>query len=429
MVNAIGRRLDRLHDQWVEFSQQEDARVLRWLVRPDEYRMIDTFLYKESDDRAGELPDLFLRFTEPFGDVNEYGIVLFDALAAQYEVSRAELQESDIDAKWTPPEPQPDEHSLMLFLRAAGSLREHYADLLDLLAIVLTPAAVANPADWQRWLLAAAPRLPASVRLVVLDDADAPSLNALAEAEVGVVTTEAALDMPSAVAELARSAGTSGRDGQFRVQFTALGQALAKGDQQAAGRAGQAALAIAQENGWTHLVGAVHFALGGGLIAAGKPLEALPHYQEADAAGAKLEDEGDPQGVGVKLRLQAAFAAGAAQVSAAAWQDAARTYEGAVPLAHTAQDPLMVLEAWRMSCYCHEQAGDIARAWECGHQGFAAAESLPADQRPNSTLPHLGEGMLRMAAASPTHQDAVHRRMTELVGTADWRPPAAAGAT
>jgi tetratricopeptide (TPR) repeat protein len=260
------------------------------------------------------------------------------------------------------------------------------------------------------------------VRLIVIDEADAPALEWLvAEGGALVHSTSAALDMPAAILELAQQGGTQTPGGQFRVQFAALGQALGKGDRAAADQAGAAALAIAQEHNWPHLEGAVHFALASGLLSAGMPLDAVARYRQADAAGQKVAATGDP--VGIKLRMQSAFATGAAYVAATAWAEAASTYEeAAAPLAEAAAEPLMVLDAWRMAGYCHEQRHDVARAWECGQKALDAAEAIPTDQRALSMLPYAGQGLLRIAAASPTHVNAVQQRMVTLLGTPDWQP-------
>lgn len=421
--NAIERRLDWLHDQWVEFVEQPDARVLRWVIRPDELRLIEVFLEKEADDRAGELPDLFLRLAAPFSDVNSYGDALLEELLAWYEATRPELEEEGIDASWASPrEAEPNTHSLIRFVAASASLREHYQELVEVLALVLTPGDVADTGEWQRWLLAAAERVPETVRIVVLDDVEAPQLAGLAEVVPLVVTTAAGLDMPAAMTELARAGGSGRPDAQFRVRFTELGQAVGGGDLEGAERAGGAALAIAQENGWTHLVGAVQLVLGGAFVGAGRTTEAVERYRAVGAAGVQLEEQGDPDGVGCKLRLQASFAAGAAYVAEPDWAAAARTYEAAAPLAVSARDPLMLFEAWRMASYCHEQAGEAARAWECGMDGLRAADAVPPDQRANSTLPHLGDAMMRLAASSPEHQEVIHGTMVELTGTPGWRP-------
>ena len=42
--NPIAQRLEILADQWAEFATREDARLLRWMLRSDEVRMVVAFL-------------------------------------------------------------------------------------------------------------------------------------------------------------------------------------------------------------------------------------------------------------------------------------------------------------------------------------------------------------------------------------------------
>ncbi|MPZ20817.1 MAG: hypothetical protein GEV06_23340 [Luteitalea sp.] len=427
--NAIARRLDRLNDQWNEFASNSEARLLRWLVRDDELRVVEAFIQTEQDDRAGEIPDLFLSLVDPFEDVVSYGQVLRASLLSQYEEARPDLVAAGMDDAWLPPTPE-GRHSLVAFLETCTSLRAHYNELTDKLALVLMPVSVSDDAEWQRWLGALVERLPEEVRVAVVDSIDRPVLIALAEGQPGrVATTVADLDMPSAILELSRTGGTSTPDGQFRVKFTALSQALAQGDLETARERADAATAIAKANNWTHLVAAVNMALAGGFLAAKRWTEAISLYQDAGAAGTRLKSDGDA--VGSKLRLQAGLGHCAALFAAGDFRQAGATYEAAAVLATNAADGLMLVECWRMASYCHERAGDLARAWDCGLRALDAAEALPPENRAHSTLPFAGEGMLRlanMASAPSTHAEFVEQRLTDLMGTSQWRSvDAAAG--
>jgi hypothetical protein len=424
--NAIARRLDRLNDQWNEFASNPKGRLLRWLIRDDELRVIEAFVQTEQDDRAGEIPDLFLSFVEPFRDVVSYGEALRASMLAQYDEARAELREAGIDDAWSPPS-QEGRHSLYAFLDACISLRAQYASLTEKLAIVLTPERVSNHTEWQRWLSALVDRLPEDVRVAVVDSLDAPALTGLAEAQPAkVVTTVADLDMDAAMLELSRTGGVSSPDGRFRVQFTALAQALGKNDLEAARSRAVTAAAIAKENSWPHLAAAVNLALAGGFLSASQWAEAIAQYKQADMAAKELDAHGDP--VGRKLRLQAALGRSAVLFAAQDFPRAATSYEATVPLATNASDEIMLLECWRMASYCHEQARDLDRAWECGLRALEAAEALPVENRAHSTLPFAGEGLLRIASASSRDAKGVDRRLTDLLGTPEWRALAAAAA-
>jgi hypothetical protein len=115
---------------------------------------------------------------------------------------------------------------------------------------------------------------------------------------------------------------------------------------------------------------------------------------------------------------------GAALVAAERWPDAATVYERAVGLAEAAQDLTMTLEAWRMAAWCHEQAGADGEAWRCGQQALKAGEALPEAQRAQSTLPWVGELLLRLLERNyndPRHAEQVQAQLVHLLGP-EWAP-------
>jgi tetratricopeptide (TPR) repeat protein len=422
--NAIEQRLALLSDQWNEFATNEDARVLRWLVQDDELRVIEAFVASEQDERAGDTPDLFLRFTDAFTDVDGYGASLLASLLAEYEAAQPDLAESGIDATWSPPDAA-GRHSLIVFLDACISVQRHYADSMERLALVLTPDTVSSDHEFARWLWAIAERLPADVRIAVLDSVSSPVLETLATTLPGrVVTTEAALDMPAAIASLARSGGTRGPDGQFRVVFTKMTQTLAKPDVDGAAVHADAASAIAKENGWLHLDAAVNLAMAGGFLSAGRHAEALEIYQRADSIGTATQQSDEE--LGAKLKLQAGLGVCSVYFAASDFAGAARLYEQTSAQAEASGDTLMQMECWRMSGYCHEQAGDATNAWAAGVRALDTAATMSDEDRHNSTLPFAGEGLIRIAGHSQQHAQYIDARMTELMGTNDWRAIVAA---
>ena len=132
--------------------------------------------------------------------------------------------------------------------------------------------------------------------------------------------------------------------------------------------------------------------------------------------------QGDP--TGPKLVLQSKLAEGAALVSEDQHAEAAKVYEEAAGLAEQLQDHMMTMESWRMAAYCHEISKQIEPSWRCGHAALDAAERLDADIRSTSTLPFVGQGLLRLVPQqNPEMANAIRERMNTLVGP-DWERPA-----
>ncbi|WP_164013632.1 hypothetical protein [Pyxidicoccus trucidator] len=428
--NAVERRLDLLHDQWTEFAQLPEARLLRWVVEPDEVRMVEAFLHKEGDERLGECPDLFLRLEEPFDEPARYGYALREALVRLAEESRADLDDAGLPG-WTCPPVQASGTDVDAFLAACDSLRAHSESLCEHLAVVLMPARGTDAGAWLKWLEDAVRKAAsAHVRLVVLDDARTLGLEPLAEVwPERVVTIPAKLAMGRALEELSQEAGhldTPG--GKFRELFVRMGNAATKGDVGQVERLGAQAVAVVAGQGLYALVVAARFVMGGALLGAGRPKEALEHYRQAEAAAEESAAKGEPQGA--QLRLRSRLAQGAAWVTAQEHSQAATLYEETAPLARQLEDARLELECWRMASWCREVTKEVERAWEHGQRAWEVGRAMAATTRETSTLPYVGEALVRLSheRQGARAAEAMESEVRSVLGD-DWRPetPAAGG--
>lgn len=421
--NAVEQRLDLLHDQWTEFAQLPGARLLRWVVEPEEVRMVEAFLHREGDDRIGECPDLFLRMEEPFEDPTRYGYALREALVRLEEALRAGAEEEGLPV-WNCPEAREGETGAEAFLAACDSLQRHYESLCVHLAVVLMPARGEDASAWREWLRIAVEK-PASVhvRLIVLEDAGTQVLEPLAEAfPERVVTIPARLDMGRALEELSRQAGhldTPG--GQFRELFVRLGNAATQGNVGRVEVLGAQAATVATQAGMPSLAVAAYFAMGGALLKAGRLREALERYCQAEAAAKESEALGEPQGA--RLRLTSLMAQGAVRVNAQELSEAAVLYRQAAPLAHALEDSHMELECWRMASWCCEATQELEPAWAHSQRAWEVGQRLDASTRAASTLPYVGEALVRLSHARQGEHAARAKEseVAEVLGQ-HWRP-------
>jgi hypothetical protein len=425
--NAVERRLELLHGQWTEFAQLPEARLLRWVVEPDEVRMVETFLEKEGDDRIGECPDLFLRLREPFDEPARYGYALREALLRLVEESRAGLEEEGLSG-WKCPRAKEGGTGVEDFLAACDSLRSYYESLCEHLVVVLMPVRGGDADAWLKWLGSAVEKAAsAHVRLVVLDDAATRVLEPLAQAlPERVVTMPAKLRMDRALEELSREAGNLDTPGgRFRELFVRMGNAAAKGNVEAVERLGAQAVAVASGQGLYSLAVAAHFVMGGARLGAGRLLEALAHYHRAEASAGEAERAGEPQGP--RLRLKSRMAQGAALVTARKFSEAAGLYEETVPLAHELKDARMELECWRMASWCREVEKQVERAWAHGQQAWKVGQAMDTATREASTLPYVGEALVRLSHERQGERAARAMELeVELMLGKDWRPRAQA---
>jgi tetratricopeptide (TPR) repeat protein len=395
MRNAIERRLDRLAEQWQAFAADPALRLLRWRAVADDLRMVDLFVDVQSEE-LGTTSDVFVRLPSAFGDPSRYASDLLSAFLDQYDAARHDLEARGIAAGWQPPEAAADETDPAFLVRVVTSFQAYYADRMQCLVFVLVPGAVADDRAFAAWLVDLLQQgLPPTLRLMVPDSADAPRLDGLDVMAPGLaVTIDPALDMPGALEELARSEGADGPAKLFRVNLASIANAGARGNLTAAERAAGRALEVARKEDWADQALVVHMALAAVYLSAGRAADAVGSYRKASVAAEAVAAKGHP--AAAKLRVTAAMGEGAALVAAARWREAAAAYEQAAPLAETAGDLLMLLEAWRMAGWSHERAGADRDAWRCGQLALEAGERLPADQRGQSTLPWVGQMLLRL---------------------------------
>lgn len=417
--HPIVRRLGVLEEQWRAFAALPDARLLRWVVRRDELRLCDAFFHLANDARAGDEPEIFLRFDEPFEDATRHGFALREGLIQQVEAARPGCEAEGVAVDWACPALDPGKADTAAFARACGSFCAHHEGALDRLVVVLAPDQIGDGEAWQIWLqrmMHAAAALP--VRFIALDPHEAPALDALAKGEpMRVQTMSPDLDMPSAYEEVSAAAGrldTPG--GRFRHAFVRLGRALGEGDIPAAEAHAREALTVTDQEGWHALSAGVHLAVGGGLLGARRAPEAVARYRKAEGAAVEAEKSGDPSGT--KLRVQARFATAGGLMAEGAFDQAGVIYETTAPLAQDLDDKLLLLECRRMASFAYEQAGLPDRAWTEGVAALAVGGAMSSAERAGSTLPYAGQGLLRLArhGACGADADAVEAKVAALLG-------------
>ena len=420
--NPIAQRVDNLHDQWTLFTKDRDARILRWVLELDEVAVLDAWLTKEAHPDAAETPDLFLVLDTSFMLPAQHGVALREAMRTAYDADRAALEQAGVAPVWQCPPYRQGTNDIAALLEGLESLRAAHGEGIEILAVLLRPEQVSDPGSYLLWLQRLSQAAPPHLRFIVVEMQGTNAFASLAQAEPKrIVTQTADLDMPAVLEQLSAEAGNLDTPGgQFRHAYVQMGSAAKKGDLVTADALGSAALAIAEQQGWTHLVGVIHFFMGSLLLRLGRNVDAYHRFVATDAAGQKSEAAGEPSGQ--KLRLQGRLAAGTALFQEKAYPQAARVYQETAPIAKTADDKRAELDCWRLASYCYELAGDTRQAWAAGAQGLQTAAAADEETRRTSTLPYLGEGMLRLTKDGHLGDAAsIDKRMQELLGP-NWRP-------
>jgi len=443
--NPIERRVDILQDQWNAFAADDDARLFIWGADQGEHRIIDTFITKENSAEASETPDVFIRLSTPFADVQEYGAELRDELIDQYQETVDKLAENpdpDVDLKpWTALAPQSGVDNITALLATLEHFHEHHLDADGRLAIWLTPADVGDLEAFRNWLHVTVSVTPACIRFVTVDAREAPLLTELYVAdEKKIIFKNASLDMSGAMEEIADQATDRAQpSGIFRKLFAQISNAATEGDAAGAAALGQNATKLALDNSWPHMAGVIQSVLAGIFLSVKDTKSAIAYYQEADVYGEQAVATGKPEPgtddlrpMGYQISYQARAGLAGVLLSEQDYANAGQIYLSAVDIAKKltpVMAPLAVLDCWRMASFCNEQDKKYEAAWEHGINGLNHGAEMDEDQRSVSTLGYLCEGLWRLTGQQQysEHRETMEDNFVALLGE-NWRPdPNASG--
>ncbi len=286
--SPIADRLAQLREQWSFFTERAYARLLIWQATDEEQTLIDAFVAQESEPESAATPDLFLQLSAPFRAEPGHGYALSTELCELYEEA-SQRPVAAQSVRWRCPTSPHLTDDVETFVSVLASLRSHLvaADGASILAVWLMPDEVRSWEAYLLWLHRLAQKLPANLRVLVVDRRAAPQYAPLAQVEpVRVMEKACDLSLPAALKELAASAGADTPGGAFRALQTECAAHLTAGDFEAAVRSGTSASELAKAQGWPHLVAVASMMLAASYSAQQKPSEALTSYAQAESLGA-----------------------------------------------------------------------------------------------------------------------------------------------
>ena len=140
--------------------------------------------------------------------------------------------------------------------------------------------------------------------------------------------------------------------------------------------------------------------------------DALQDYRAAQAIAQQGEEE-SVAGCG-KLLVQAQVCEATCLFNMECFEEAAIVYGRAAQTAEQREDLFLGLDSWRMASFCMERKKDNKQAWVYAKNSLDISRKMDAQQRSQSTLPFLGQAMIRL---SPTTEvrDQVKLTFNELL--------------
>lgn len=425
-INPVMQRVGRLTRGWQAFTAQPDARILRWCLKTDSSRMLDAFLAWHNEEDS-DLNDLFIVLPVPFEKPEQFARSLVQHLADEFEIAEEDFKSMELPAGWQPARSPDDLESIQDLIAAATSLQMHYADFVEHVALVLMPPVIEDRKLWQTWLheLARVSYWPASVRVLIADWIPALPLKAWADDyHKLIVSQRPILDMEGLPLEILAHIPGSGPAFEFRRLFVQIGTYANRGRLDQVKILSTLALAIASTQGWHSLAAAVEMLVAGAFLSKGKQEPAIESYRRARdlAMKANAVDPSRP-----KTIITTNLALSSSLVGQGKFEEARRYYYEAAKVADAANDSFAAFESRRMASYCGEQLGDHKSAFKDGQEAMRLLESVPADDRLQSTAPHLALRLTEMSGHPELAQQA--RSIEQLCNQTlpgDWRSVALA---
>lgn len=423
--NAMENELEKLSEQWEDFIATE-LPILHWSFAPADIQLALAFVkVKEQLDEKN--PELFIHLSSEFTNAKEFGALLAHEMNAAIEngIADAMMDEEPntpgaMPFTWRKPDLGRSQSSYHALFQSCKIALDAFEDYVHNITLVVTPSAISDAAAYTAWwssccdIHATFKDWPKKLRLVFFDTDDQSELRKLAKKNPQHIhSAKAPVDLQQAMQDILKDANDGSPGAEFRQHSVDLQQAVGKQDRDAMERIAHAAIVIAERENWLDMWVVILLTRAMGYLNLQWFDQALVDYRTAQNIAAQGEERQVP-GCN-KLHLQAKISEGTCLLTAGRLDEAAQAYDQAAQMAEQQQDLLMSLEGWRMASFCMERNHDNQLAWEHGKKALVVGRAMDAQQRVHSTLPFLGQALLRISPSSHVKKQ-VKTTFAELLG-------------
>jgi tetratricopeptide (TPR) repeat protein len=392
--NPISIRVDLMRKKWVEKVKDSKINFIRWIVQPDELRMVDAFCLLEGSVH-GQLADLFVRAANHLTDINTFDRVLIEEWISGWESpeGKKQIAESGVKVKWDVNiwKRKLATEGPCSFLEFMSDFAESMEGFNDFLVVYVVPITYVTEEAWVQWVTDKIQKgVPPRIRLMISDIAE----NQLFEKFRKINNTAhilADLNMHKAAREIATSGDPQSPGVQFNTCLFNLNDALAKKNLADVNYWGNKAIETAKKNKIFNLEVAGGIAYGASLYQLEKFPLAIEKYRVArETAKAGLE-AGD-NGCGPVFIQSYAFEA-AVHLRKKDYKQALAVYQEMGTLAMGQKNYVMAADGWYMASYAAQKLGKKEDAFNCLQNGFKATLMLAPEHIKYSSLLLIGENL------------------------------------
>lgn len=397
--NPVSQRIDLMRTQWEKAIAAPGTQVLRWFVKPDEWRMVDAFFEIEASSQ-GELPDIFFKIETPFQDERYYLRQLHEDWKERYDSDKETfelLKQSGVAINYEPG----DDHTLSFFdeiqkLAVAISTPELQRNIV----LFLVPSSVSEVKLYLSWLEHYIKNgLPPQVKLMIVDDEENKRYTRFSDnypRQVKTIVPD--LNMSKVMRQMATSGNPAAPDVQFRKCVFEMADATAKKDADLVESLGKKAVDIATKAGWKHLIATASMITAGYLLSLKKYKRSEALYNEAITTCRNAYADGDTA-CGILL-VQCHSLRGASMQLQGEKTMAMQSYVQMAQQAEEINDPLNAMEGWRLAAHTAEKSGKPKDSFDYYSHAFEKGKLLDEKIRTASSFLMVGEGLLETAALS-----------------------------
>ncbi|MFD0738594.1 hypothetical protein ACFQZQ_04745 [Lysobacter koreensis] len=401
--NPVMKRVEAMREAWMQATESPDVRLLVWRIPANADRMFAAFVEAQQHPGDWNTPDFFLRLDAPFETGFGYSRALKQELERGYFDSIDAFKEQGIAADWIGVhDTQPD--SAAGFVAQLASFAQHHGKHLRHVAAVLMPASVVSDAALEAWLDAAlrAP-VPPSLRLVLVDDAQACRWQALVERHGALARViEAPIDLFDIARETAAQAGGAGPTTAYRQMLTDVMTLLERGSAAQTAARAEKALVLAQREQWPDQQVVLHMAVAGAHLKEQQHAEAIGRYRRARDCALQAELARHP--AAGSLVMQSWFGEAGAWLVARQPSRAAQAYVHGAEAARRVPNAMFVIEGYRMAGFCLAQDRHVEGAREHLLRALQEAKAVAPAERAMTTLPLVLQDLLRLQDAPRTER-------------------------
>lgn len=398
--NAITQRFEMLSDQWEAFCEQK-ALILRWLLKPDELSLVDSFIDLENTE-AAYTEDAWIPLYTSFESEYTHGF----SLVKELDGILAEAELLDTESPWNCPQALVSEDNYHYFSRCLHALQQYFNEGFDHMAIVLKPQTIGNIQNYQKWLLELQKlSFALEIKILLLDNALAPIYSQLSDASHPSTfhSVYAQLDMSKAYADLSAAPNNPAPGDLYKENYVAMQNAMSENRSDLLESHAEQALKITQEQSWPHLEIPVHMLRGAFYLNVKNYKQSLECYQSAtqSAETAYSTSAIDNQ----KMKVYALLGQSSVYIQTKEFLSAGVLYAEAAELAKNENDLLTAMDCNRMACFCYTKESKWVQAKEYGSSCLEQAEQLGAETAQKSSFPYVKNDLLKASKkVDPAHE-------------------------